>query len=84
MNIYFTHQIDYCTHLNGSAEEISEDSIVTHQFTHTLKEFATTINIFERQAVPPTSQHLMDAIPFGQGMAAFVTKITDNLTGGAL
>jgi hypothetical protein len=62
MTTYFTRLIDYRNQLSGSAEEISEDSFVTHLFTHIPKEFATTINIFERQAPPPTSQHIMDAI----------------------
>jgi hypothetical protein len=62
MTTYFTCLIDYHNQLSGSTDKISEDSFVTHLFTHILKEFATTINIFERQAPPPTSQQIMDAI----------------------
>jgi hypothetical protein len=84
MNTYFTHLIDYRNQLSGSAEEISEDSFVTHLFTHIPKEFATTINIFERQAPPPTSQHIMYAIRLDEEKAAFVTEIADASTGAAL
>jgi hypothetical protein len=70
--------------LSGSAEEISEDSFVTHLFTQILKEFATTINIFEPQAPPPTSQHIMGAIRLEDEKAAFVTEIADTSTGAAL
>jgi len=59
LNTYFTRLIDYRRQLSGSAEEISELSFVTHPLTHIPKEFATTINIFERQAPSPTSQHIM-------------------------
>jgi hypothetical protein len=62
MNIYFSRLIDYRNQLSGSADEISEDTLVTHLFTYIPKEFAPTINIIERQAPPPTSQHIMDAI----------------------
>jgi len=84
MNTYFTRLIDYHNQLSGSAEEISEDSFVTHLFTHIPKEFATTINIFERQAPPPTSQHIMDAIRLDEEKAALVTEIADASTGAAL
>jgi len=83
MTTYFTRLIDYRNQLSGSAEEISEDSFVTHLFTHILKEFATTINIFERQAPPPASQHIMDAIRLDEEKAAFVTEIADASTGAA-
>jgi len=80
MNTYFTRLIDYRNQLSGSAEEISEDSFVTHLFTHIPKEFATTINIFERQAPPPTSQHIMDSIRLDEEKAAIVTEIADAST----
>jgi len=84
MTTYFTCPIDYLNQLSGSAEEISEDRFVTHLFTHIPMEIATTINIFERQAPPPTSQHMMDAIPLDEEKAAFVTDIADASTGAAL
>jgi hypothetical protein len=62
MTTNFTRLIDYRNQLSGSAEEIFEDSFVTHLFTQIPMEFATTINIFEQQAPPPTSQHIMDTI----------------------
>ena len=84
MTTYFTRLIDYRKQLSGSAEEISEDSLVTHLFSHIPKEFATTINIFERQAPPRTAQHMMDAIRLDEEKAAFVTEIADGSTGAAL
>jgi hypothetical protein len=84
MTTYFTRLIDYDNQLSGSAEEISEESFVTHLCTHIPKEFATTINIFERQAPPPTLQHIMDAIRLDEEKAAFVTEIADASTGDAL
>jgi hypothetical protein len=84
MNTYFTRLIDYRNQLSGSAEEISEDSFVTHLFTHIPKEFAATINIFERQAPPPTSHHIMDAIQLDEEKAAFVIEIADASTGAVL
>jgi len=84
MTTSFTRLIDYRNQLSGSAEEISEDSVVPHLFTHIPKEFAATINIFERQAPPPTSQHIMDAVRLGEEKAAFVTEIAHASTGAAL
>ena len=84
MITYFTRLIDYRNQLSGSAEEISEDSFVNDLFTHIPKEFATMINIFERQAPPPTSQHIMDAIRLDEVKAAFMTEIADSSTGAAL
>jgi len=84
MTTYFTRLIDYRNQFSGSAEEISEDSFVNHLFTHIPKEFATTINIFERQAPPPTSQHIMNAIRLDLEKAACVTEIADALTGASL
>jgi len=78
MNTNFTCMVDYLNRLSGSAEEISGDSFVTHLFTHITKEFATTINIFERQAPPPTSHHIMDAILLSEEKAAFMTNIADS------
>jgi len=43
-----------------------------------------TINIFERQALPPTSQHIMDAIRLDKEMAALVARMGDVSTGAAL
>jgi len=62
MTTYLTRQIDYRNQLSGSAEEISEDSIVTHPVTPIPKESATTVNIFKRHPPDPTSQHILDAI----------------------
>jgi hypothetical protein len=84
MTTYFTRLIDYRNQLSGSAKEIAEDSFVTYLFTQKPKEFATTINIFERQAPPPTSQHIMGAIRYDEEKAAFVTEIADTSTGAAL
>jgi len=42
------------------------------------------INIFARQAPPPTSQHIMDAIQLDEEKAALVTEIADVSTGAAL
>ena len=84
MNTYFNRLIDYRNQLSGSAEEISEDSFVTHIFTHIPKEFATTINIFERQAPPPTSQYIMDAIRLDKEKVSFVTEIAEASAGAAL
>jgi len=42
------------------------------------------MNIFERQAPPPASQHIMDAIPLNEEKAAFVTEIVDISTFAAL
>jgi len=81
MTTYFTRLIDYRNQLSGSAEEISEDSFVTHLLTHIPKEFATTINIFERQTPTPPSQHIMDAIRLDEDNAAFGTEIADASTG---
>jgi len=83
MCTYFTRLIDYCNQLSGSAEQISEDSFVTHLFTHIPEEFATTVNSFERPAPPPTSQRIMDAIRLAEEMVAFVTEIEDDSTGAA-
>jgi hypothetical protein len=47
MNTHSTCLIDYRKQLSGSAEAISEASIVTHRFTNMLKEFTTMINILE-------------------------------------
>jgi len=84
MNTYFTRLIDYRKQLSGSSEEISGESFVTHLFTYLPKEFATTINIFEGQAPPPTSQHIMDAIRLDEEKAALVTEIGEASTGDAL
>jgi len=39
------------------------------------------INIFERQAPSPTSQHIMDAIRLDEEKAALMTEIADASTG---
>jgi hypothetical protein len=75
MTTYFTRQINYHNQLSSSAEGISEYSFVTHLFTYIPKEFATMINIFERQAPPPTAQHIMDAIRLDEEQVSFVTKM---------
>jgi hypothetical protein len=84
MNTYFTRLIDYRKQLSDSAEEISGESFVTHLFTYLPKEFATTINIFEGQALAPTSQHIMDAIRLDEEKAALVTEIGQASAGDAL
>jgi len=84
MTTYITRLMDYSNQSGGSAEGISEDSFVTHLFTHIPKVFATMFNIFERQAPPPTSQHIMDAIRLDEVKAAFVTEIASALTGAAV
>jgi len=83
MTTNFTRLIDYRDQLSCAAEEISEDIFVTHLFTHIPKEFATTINIFERQALPPTSEHMMDPIRLNEEKAAIVTEIVEASTGAA-
>jgi hypothetical protein len=83
MTTYFTHLIDERNKLGSSAEEISEDSFVTHFFTHIQKEFPTTINIFELQAPLPTTQHNMDAIQLDKEKAELVTEIENASTGPA-
>jgi len=84
MSTFFTHLIDCCNQLSASDEEISEDSFVTRLFTHIPKDFAPTINIFERQAPPPTSQQIMDDIRLDEEKAALVVKIADASAGAAL
>jgi len=84
MNTYFTCLIDYRNQPSGSAEEISEDGFVTHLFTHIPNKVATTINIFELQAPPPTSQYIIDAIRVDEEKVAFVTEIAHHLPGASL
>jgi len=83
-NTYCIHLIDYCNQLSGSAKEISEHSFVAHLLTHILKEFAIMINIFEWQAPPPTSQHILDSIWLYKEKVTLVTEITDALSDAAL
>ena len=83
MTIYLTCRFVYRNQLSGSSNKISEDRCVTHLFTHVPKEFATMINIFERQASPPTSQHIKNAIWLAEEMVAFVTQIADASTRNA-
>jgi len=45
---------------------------------------ATTIHIFERQAPPPTSQHITDAIRLDKEKAAFLKEIVHASPGHAL
>jgi hypothetical protein len=60
--MYFTPSIDSHNQISGTSKVISEHSIVTDLFLHIPKEIATTIYILKRQALPATSQLIMDAI----------------------
>jgi len=63
MTTNFTGLIDYRNQLSGSAEEISEDSFVTHLYTHTyrrnLPQRSTSLN--DRPRLPP---HNTSWMPF--------------------
>lgn len=83
INTYFSCLIDYHNQLSGSAEEITEDSFVTQLFTLRPNKFATTKNMSKQHALPPTSNHIMDAIRLEEQKAVFVNKLEATLPGAS-
>jgi len=70
--------------LIGSTENITDDDMKTHIFTHLSNSYETTIQILEQRIPAPTAQQGMDAIPqFAEGMT-LTNEISDASSGVAV
>jgi hypothetical protein len=59
---FFTKQIALCKKLIGTTENVTDDAMKTHIFTHLSNSYQTTIQILEQRIPAPKAQQCMDAI----------------------